>query len=172
MQRFTRNRTKIIAEAGVNHNGDLQMALELVDAAAEAGADYVKFQTFNAKKIANSIAKKAKYQLRSGDASETQLSMLERLELSHDDHQDLVHRCIERGISFLSTPFDEQSLVTLTQKFCLPEIKLGSGEITNAPLLFAAGRSGVKIILSTGMSSRSEERRVGKECRSRWSPYH
>lgn len=156
MKRFSRNKTTIIAEVGVNHNGNLQMAIELVDKAAEAGADYVKFQTFSAKKIATSSAKKAKYQLRSTDVSETQLNMLQNLELSYDDHRALVHRCNVRGISFLSTPFDEESLVTLTRKFGLPEIKLGSGENTNAPLLLAAGRSGVKIILSTGMSSLSE----------------
>lgn len=148
--------TLIIAEAGVNHNGDLTMALELVDKAAEAGADYVKFQTFKATKLASANAKKASYQTRTTDEAESQLAMLQRLELSVGDHETIMARCVEKGVRFLSTPFDLDSLALLTETFALPEIKLGSGELTNAPLLLAAGRSGVRIILSTGMGSLAE----------------
>lgn len=149
-------KTLIIAEAGVNHNGDLAIALELVDKAAEAGADYVKFQTFKATKLASASAKKASYQARTTDGAECQLAMLQRLELSLEDHQAIMARCAEMGVRFLSTPFDMDSLALLTETFALPEIKLGSGELTNAPLLLAAGRSGVRIILSTGMGSLAE----------------
>lgn len=149
-------KTLIIAEAGVNHNGNLNMALELVDKAAEAGADYVKFQTFKATKLASANAKKASYQTRNTDSAESQLAMLKKLELSLEDHQKIMARCDEKGVRFLSTPFDLDSLALLTETFALPEIKLGSGELTNAPLLLAAGRSGAKIILSTGMGSLSE----------------
>ena len=149
-------KTLIIAEAGVNHNGDLGMALELVDKAAEAGADYVKFQTFKATKLASASAKKASYQTRTTDGGESQLAMLQRLELSVADHETIRARCAEKGVRFLSTPFDLGSLALLTETFALPEIKLGSGELTNAPLLLAAGRSGVRIILSTGMGSLAE----------------
>jgi N-acetylneuraminate synthase len=148
--------TLIIAEAGVNHNGDLKMALELVDRAAEAGADYVKFQTFKATNLASSKAKKASYQIRTTDSAESQLAMLKRLELSLENHEEIMTRCAEKGVRFLSTPFDLDSLKLLTSTFGLPEIKLGSGELTNAPLLLAAGRTGTKIILSTGMGSLSE----------------
>lgn len=153
---MTENNTLIIAEAGVNHNGDIGMALELVDKAAEAGADYVKFQTFKASKLASASAKKASYQMRTSDKTESQLAMLQRLELSLESHEAIIMRCAEKGVRFLSTPFDIDSLKLLTETFALPEIKLGSGELTNAPLLLAAGRSGVKIILSTGMGSLAE----------------
>ena len=148
--------TRIIAEAGVNHNGSLKMALELVDVAAEAGADYVKFQTFNADKLASSRAIKAAYQMRATSVSENQLDMLKKLELSIDDHKAIIRRCRDHGIHFLSTPFDLDSLALLTDQLMLPEIKLGSGELTNGPLLLAAGRSEAKIILSTGMGSLAE----------------
>jgi N-acetylneuraminate synthase len=148
--------TLIIAEAGVNHNGSLEMALELVEKAADAGADYVKFQTFKASSLASASAKKAAYQVRTTGSSESQMAMLQRLELSTEEHQAIISRCGERGVRFLSTPFDFESLSVLTDIFGLPEIKLGSGELTNAPLLLAAGRTGVKIILSTGMGSLAE----------------
>lgn len=147
---------KIIAEAGVNHNGSLELALELVDEAANAGADYVKFQTFKAENLASKNARKAKYQTLTTDRDENQFDMLKRLELSVNEHEKILKRCGERGISFLSTPFDIGSLKILTEHFALDEIKLGSGELTNAPLLLAAGRSGAKIILSTGMGSLAE----------------
>lgn len=150
------HRTLIIAEAGVNHNGNLEMALQLVDKAAEAGADYVKFQTFKAASLASPSARKAGYQTRTTDGAEGQLAMLQRLQLSLSDHRAILARCTDQGVRFLSTPFDIDSLALLTESFDLPEIKLGSGELTNAQLLFAAGRSGVKIILSTGMGSLAE----------------
>lgn len=149
-------RCLIIAEAGVNHNGKLDMALELVDRAAESGADMVKFQTFRSAELASKSAPKAGYQQRTTDARESQLDMLRRLELSEDSHHELVKRCNQRGIAFLSSPFDETSLGFLTKGLGQTLIKLGSGELTNGPLLLAAARSGARIILSTGMGTLSE----------------
>lgn len=146
----------IIAEVGVNHNGSLSMALELVDRAAEAGADIVKFQTFRSSELASRSAPKASYQQRSTDPDESQLDMLRRLELSEDAHHAILNRCAERGIQFLSSPFDLASLDFLTRSLGQTLIKLGSGELTNGPLLFAAARAGVRIIISTGMSTLSE----------------
>lgn len=147
--------TLIIAEAGVNHDGSLDKALALVDAAADAGADIVKFQTFNAKALAGGAAKKADYQQRTTDAAESQLAMLERLELPQAAHHTLIARARERGIEFLSTPFDDASLAFLLS-LELPRIKIGSGDLTNAPLLHAAARAGATLILSTGMATLSE----------------
>jgi len=146
----------IIAEAGVNHNGSIEMALELVDRAADAGADFVKFQTFRAKELVSASAAKASYQLRATGAQESQLEMLKRLELSPENHRILIERCQRRGIAFLSTPFDLASLYFLTTELGQPVIKLGSGELTNAPLLLAAARSGVRLIVSTGMGTLGE----------------
>lgn len=146
----------LIAEAGVNHNGDLLTARKLIDAAAEAGADIVKFQSFTADRLASPNARKARYQLRTTGAAESQHAMLRKLELSPEDHRDLIAHCTTRGISFLSTPFDPEGLRMLTKDFNLSRIKLGSGEVTNAPLLLAAARSGKDIILSTGMSTLGE----------------
>ncbi len=148
--------TLIIAEAGVNHNGNLDMALELVNRASEAGADYVKFQTFKSINLASERAKKAKYQVRQSCEDEYQLSMLKRLELSLEDHNAIITLCEQKGIKFLSSAFDEVSLDLLTSTFDLPEVKLGSGELTNGPLLLAAGRSNANVILSTGMGSLAE----------------
>lgn len=150
------HRTLIIAEAGVNHNGSLQMALDLVDRAAEAGADLVKFQTFDAGRLASARAPKAGYQNRTTDAGESQLDMLRRLQLSPEAHRAIIARCAERGIGFLSTPFDEGSLALLVETFGLRQIKLGSGELTNAPLLLACARSEAEVILSTGMGTLAE----------------
>ncbi|MEW6151709.1 MAG: N-acetylneuraminate synthase [Pseudomonadota bacterium] len=147
--------TLIIAEAGVNHDGSLDKALALVDAAADAGADIVKFQTFNAKALAGAAAKKADYQQRMTDATESQLAMLERLELPQAAHHALIARAAERGIGFLSTPFDDASLAFLLS-LKLPRIKIGSGDLTNAPLLHAAARAGATLILSTGMATLGE----------------
>ncbi|PPQ17454.1 N-acetylneuraminate synthase [Bradyrhizobium sp. AC87j1] len=147
--------TLIIAEAGVNHDGSLETALALVDAAADAGADIVKFQTFNAKALAGSAAKKADYQQRTTDADESQLAMLERLELPRAAHHTLIERARERGIEFLSTPFDDASLAFLLS-LKLPRIKIGSGDLTNAPLLHAAAKAGASLILSTGMATLGE----------------
>lgn len=147
--------TLIIAEAGVNHDGSLEKALALVDAAADAGADIVKFQTFNAKALAGSAAKKADYQQRTTGADESQLAMLERLELPQAAHHTLIARAKECGIEFLSTPFDDASLALLLS-LKLPRIKIGSGDLTNAPLLHAAARAGTMLILSTGMATLGE----------------
>lgn len=150
------HRTLIIAEAGVNHNGSLKKALELVDRAAEAGADLVKFQTFDATRLASARAPKASYQTRTTDAGESQLEMLRRLQLSPEAHSQIMALCDERGIGFLSTPFDEGSLSLLVEDFGLSKVKLGSGELTNAPLLLACARSGAEVILSTGMGTLGE----------------
>ena len=153
---MTTARTLIIAEAGVNHNGSLERALELVDSAAAAGADYVKFQTFDAARLASPRARMAEYQVRNGESGEGQLEMLRRLQLSHDDHRAIIERCGGAGIRFLSSPFDEASLRFLVEDLGVREIKLGSGELTNAPLLFAAAQRDVGLILSTGMATLGE----------------
>lgn len=150
------SRTVVIAEAGVNHNGSLKRALELVDAAAAAGADIVKFQTFRAERLASRLAPKANYQKRETGTTESQLDMLRGLELDEDQHRALIRRCAEKGIEFLSTPFDHESLDLLVRTFDLPRLKLGSGDLTNAPLLLAIASSAKPLILSTGMASLSE----------------
>ncbi len=146
----------IIAEAGVNHNGSLDTALQLVDAAADAGADAVKFQTFSADLLVRRNAPKAEYQKQTTGTDESQYEMLRRLELPRAAHETLLERCSARGIDFLSTPFDEESLDFLTDGLGLKTIKLGSGEVTNGPLLLRTARKGVDVILSTGMSTLGE----------------
>ena len=148
--------TYIIAEAGVNHNGSLEMAQKLVDVAASAGADAVKFQTFKAENLAGRNAPKAEYQNQTTDRAESQFEMLKKLELDESAHKVLWEQCRARGIEFLSTPFDFESLDLLARQLDLPRLKLPSGEITNAPLLLAAARTGKSIILSTGMSTLGE----------------
>lgn len=150
------SRTLVIAEAGVNHNGSLQRALELVDAAAAAGADIVKFQTFRAGRLASRSAPKADYQKRETGTTESQLDMLRALELDEAAHRVLISRCAEKGIEFLSTPFDHESLGLLVRTFDLPRLKLGSGDLTNAPLLLAIAMSAKPLILSTGMATLSD----------------
>src|SRR5262245_6140259 len=145
-------RVRIIAEAGVNHDGRLDRALALVDAAAAAGADTVKFQTFSARRLATVDAGMAEYQKRNVGADASQIEMLERLELKQADHARLVERCRQRGIEFLSSPFDMESVRFLVYELQLTTIKIPSGEITNGPYLFALGRSGRRTILSTGMA--------------------
>ena len=149
----------IIAEAGVNHNGDMALAHRLVDVAAEAGADAVKFQTFRAEEIVTGGAQKAAYQKETSGADETQLTMLKRLELDVDAHRDLLAHCREADIDFLSTPFDADSLDMLLQ-LGLPAIKIPSGEITNLPYLRHAGAKGKRIIQSTGMCTTDEVRQA------------
>lgn len=143
----------VIAEAGVNHNGSLDLALRLVDVASEAGADAVKFQTFRATSLASARAPKAAYQVTTTGREESQFEMLRRLELSESMHHAVAERAAERNIQFLSTPFDEASLEFLTETMKLRTIKVPSGEITNGPLLLAVARRASKIILSTGMST-------------------
>jgi N,N'-diacetyllegionaminate synthase len=145
----------IIAEAGVNHNGSLDMAKALVDAAADAGADAVKFQTFKAGKLVTRTAEKATYQKKSGDTGESQHAMLCKLELSNDDHLALISHCGQRGIQFLSTAFDSDSAGFL-DSLSLPFVKISSGEITNLPHLRSSAVPGRPIILSTGMATLGE----------------
>jgi len=150
-------RVLIIAEAGVNHNGSLELALRLVDAAAEAGADAVKFQSFKADKVASAQAAKADYQTRTTGAGESQLEMLRRLELTETDHQVIAARCLERGIRFLSTPFDEES-ADLLHRLGVELFKIPSGEITNTPLLRHVASLGHPLVISTGMADLEEVR--------------
>lgn len=142
----------IIAEAGVNHNGSLTMARQLIDAAADAGADAVKFQTFRAEALVSATAPKAEYQKEATGAAESQFSMLKKLELGEQAHIALATHCRKRGIRFLSTPFDEESVDLLVRRIGVSMIKVPSGEITNGPLLLKAARTHKPIILSTGMS--------------------
>ena len=146
----------VIAEAGVNHNGDMGLALKLIEEAAAAGAHIVKFQTFDAKKLVTAKAPTADYQKRNFDAGATQLKMLQALELSHADHRVLSNRCESLGIEFLSTPFDIESARFLVDAIGVKRIKVGSGELTNAPLILALSRLGLPMILSTGMASLAE----------------
>lgn len=148
--------TFIIAEAGVNHNGDINLAKQLIDIAADAGADAVKFQTFQADRVVSRYAPKAEYQTQTTGKTESQLEMLRQLELSASDHEVLISHAQSRGIQFLSTPFDVPSLHLLTRDLGLKTIKIPSGEITNAPFLLEIARSAERIILSTGMSTLAE----------------
>jgi N,N'-diacetyllegionaminate synthase len=148
-------RTLVIAEAGVNHDGDLDKALELVDAAAAAGADVVKFQTFKAAALATAAAPRAAYQVRQTGSDDSQLSMLRRLELDAAAHAALVAHCATRGIAFLSTAFDDESL-DLLLGLGMPYHKVPSGEITNLPMLRRIGAVGRRVILSTGMATLGE----------------
>lgn len=149
------NRTLIIAEAGVNHNGDPELARKLIDVAAKAGADLVKFQTFNADRQVTRTARKADYQTQTTSSQESQYEMLRRLELSTEMHKELIAYCATRKIGFLSTGFDIESvdlLVSLGQEY----FKIPSGEITNLPYLRHIGHLGKSAILSTGMASLGE----------------
>jgi len=145
----------IIAEAGVNHNGDPGMARALVDAAVHAGADVVKFQTFRAVDLVTEWAPKAPYQLERTDAGESQFEMLRQLELSEEVHRDLIRYCQDQGIIFLSTPFDPGS-ADLLEDLGLPAYKIPSGEVTNLPFIRHIGSKGKPVILSTGMSDLQE----------------
>ena len=145
----------IIAEAGVNHNGDIDMAKKLIDVAAEAGADLVKFQTFNADRLVTESASKAEYQKLSGDGNESQHTMLRNLELTEAMHHELIAHCALRGIGFFSTGFDIESIDMLVS-FGQELFKIPSGEITNLPHLRHIGKLGKEVILSTGMSSMDE----------------
>lgn len=149
------NRTLIIAEAGVNHNGDINLAMQLIDAAAQAGADIVKFQTFSADRQVTRTADKAEYQKRETGSAESQYEMLRRLELTESMHYQLLSHCDERKIEFLSTGFDIESinfLASLNQKY----FKIPSGEITNLPYLRHIGGLNKQVILSTGMATLGE----------------
>ncbi|MEO8679078.1 MAG: N-acetylneuraminate synthase family protein [Vicinamibacterales bacterium] len=147
----------VIAEAGVNHNGSLDTALKLVDAAAEAGADVVKFQTFDPVQLASPAAPRAEYQLRATGSGDSQLSMLQSLTLPLDAYPPLQARARDRGIVFLSTPFDRDSADFL-DSLGLPAFKIGSGDLGNALLLRHVARKGKPMILSTGMANLDEAR--------------
>lgn len=156
------SRITLIAEAGVNHNGDLEKALELVDAAADAGADLIKFQTFSAKSMVTKSAALADYQAQQIGSGKSQLDMLLELELDEAAHHELIKKCHARSIGFLSTPFDLASLDLLTKGLGQRLLKIGSGDLNNGPLLYAAAQTGCDIILSTGMSDLGEiERALG-----------
>jgi N-acetylneuraminate synthase len=145
----------IMAEAGVNHNGDLALARQLVAVAARAGADAVKFQTFSADRLVTQTAPQAAYQIANTGQTESQYAMLRRLELSAEAHQVLQAYCQELGILFLSTPFDEQS-ADLLDGLNVPAFKMASGEITNHPFLAHVARKGRPMIISTGMANLAE----------------
>lgn len=146
----------IIAEAGVNHNGDLQKAIELIDVASKAGVDIVKFQTFKADKIVSKKAKKAKYQSDNiADGDDSQYNMLKQLELNEEDHIRLIEECKQRDIQFLSTAFDVDGIDYLNQ-LGIPFFKSPSGEITNYPYLRRLAEKGKPVILSTGMATLQE----------------
>lgn len=148
----------IIAEAGVNHNGDFNKAIQLIDAAADAGADYVKFQTFKAENIVNPNAKKAEYQIQNMSGEEdTQFGMLKKLEMQDEWYPSLIKRCEEKGIKFLSTGFDIHSIDFL-DTVDIPFYKIPSGELTNKPYLQHIAAKGKDIILSTGMANLQEVR--------------
>jgi N-acetylneuraminate synthase len=156
------SRTFIIAEAGVNHNGSVDMAVDLIDAAHAAGADAVKFQTFNSHRVISQFAVKAEYQISATGGTESQLDMVRKLELDLAAHRTLVAHCGRRGIQFLSTPFDEPSVDLLARELHVPILKIPSGEITNPLLLLKVARSGLPAILSTGMSNLGDiERALG-----------
>ncbi len=150
--------TFVIAEAGVNHNGDRDIAFKLVEVAVAAGADAVKFQTFKADRLASRRAPKAAYQEETTGTAETQLEMLRRLELSHAMHLALRDHCNDLGIEFMSTPFDEASADFLANDVGVRRLKIPSGEITNGPFLLHVARLGLPLIMSTGMSTLYEVR--------------
>ena len=148
--------TLIIAEAGVNHNGDESLAFKLVDAAYDAGADIVKFQTFKAAKLVTASAEQADYQVANNQKKESQLAMLSRLELSYEFHFELVEYCNKLGIEFLSTAFDSESLKFLVNDLKLKKLKIPSGDLTNAPLVLEHAQTGCDLIVSTGMATLAE----------------
>lgn len=150
-----RGRCFLIAEAGVNHNGDPALAHRLIDVAADAGADAVKFQTFRSEQLISVGAPKAAYQRKATGSSESQLEMIKELELSFDDFAALQDHCTQRGLVFLSTPFDHDSVAFL-DRLPVPAIKVPSGEITNFPLLAHIARCTKPVILSTGMATLQE----------------
>lgn len=160
-------RTFIIAEAGVNHNGDIEIAKRLVDAAVQAGADAVKFQTFKTGKLVTAQAKKARYQIKNTRGEETQLKMLKKLELSSQEHKELFHYCRAKNIIFMSTPFDE-GCADMLDRLGMQVFKIPSGEITNKPLIRHIAGKGKPIILSTGMSCLGEVEKAVEWIKGEW----
>ncbi len=151
----TGHRCFVIAEAGVNHNGSPEMAHRLVDQAAAAGVDAIKFQTFRAEAVVTASAPKAAYQTKTTGEG-TQIEMIRRLELGNDVFRELADHARERGLEFMSTPFDQASLAFLVETLDVARLKIASGELTNGPLLLAAAATARPIILSTGMSTEDE----------------
>ena len=145
----------IIAEAGVNHNGSIDLARRLIDEASNSGADAVKFQTFKAENLVTKNSKKAEYQKKTTDKNESQFDMIKKLELDIDAHKELISYCQSKKIIFLSSPFDQDS-VELLNDLGLGIFKIPSGEITNLPYLRSIGRLNKNVILSTGMSDMGE----------------
>lgn len=150
------SKTFIIAEAGVNHNGSIDLAFQLVDAAKEAGADAVKFQTYKTENLVTKKAQQADYQVKNIGEASSQYEMLKSLELGYEEFKSLKRYCDEKDIKFLSTPFDLESVDFLIHYLGIDTIKIPSGEITNAPYLYKIAFSGVKIIISTGMATIDE----------------
>ena len=149
------NRVFIIAEAGVNHNGSVDLAKQLIDVASNSGADAVKFQTFKAENLVSKNTQKAEYQKQTTNASESQFDMIKKLELDVDTHKELITYCQEKNIMFLSTPFDHDS-IDLLESLDFKIYKIPSGEITNLPYLKYLAKLKKKLILSTGMSKTRE----------------
>tara|TARA_B100001250_G_C19710424_1_gene748945 strand:+ start:159 stop:1178 length:1020 start_codon:yes stop_codon:yes gene_type:complete len=149
------SQVKIIAEIGVNHNGDIDLAYKMIDAAVDSGADFIKFQTFETESLVSNNAPKAKYQIENTKTGGTQLDMLKKLELSTKEHYKLIDYCKSKGVVFLSSAFDLTSLAFL-DKINLPFIKIPSGEITNYPYLKAVALMGKPVVLSTGMATMDE----------------
>ena len=150
-------KTLIIAEAGVNHNGSIDTAKKMIDVAATAGADLVKFQTFKAETLVTQSADKAEYQKNLTDASESQFEMIKKLELDHVAHEELIQYCKQKNIQFLSTAFDHDSIDFLAE-MNIPFYKIPSGEITNLPYLRHVASKGKPVFMSTGMSTLEEVR--------------
>ena len=150
----------IIAEAGVNHNGDIGLAYKLIDAAKEAGVDCIKFQTFKTEKVISKNTEMASYQKENLQNEDTQYEMVKKLELSHENFKDLKKYCQKVGIQFLSTPDEEESLDFLVNELQMDTIKVGSGELTNYPYLKKIALKNKDIIISTGMSNLSEIERA------------
>jgi N,N'-diacetyllegionaminate synthase len=159
----------VIAEAGVNHNGDIALAHQLIDAAAEAGADAIKFQTFDAASLASPRALKADYQIRAGRPEESQLEMLRGLELPRAAYPKLIAHAHEKNVIFLSSPFDESSADFLEQ-IDLPAFKIASGEVTNLSFLRHIARKGRPMLVSTGMSQLEEVVRAMDEIEQHGNP--
>jgi len=152
---LTSNKVFIIAEAGVNHNGSIDLAKRLIEVAVNSGADAVKFQTFKAENLVSKNAQKADYQKQTTDAAESQFDMIKKLELDVDTHKELINYCQEKNIMFLSTPFDHES-IDLLSDLGLQTFKIPSGEITNLPYLRHVGSLSKQVVLSTGMSNLEE----------------
>ena len=147
-------KTLIIAEAGVNHNGDINLAKKLIDVAANAGADYVKFQTFKAENLVQKKAKKADYQVKNTGNNDSQFEMLKKIELTYENHTVLIDYCKTKNIKFLSTAFDFESIAFLKDKIDL--YKIPSGEVTNLPYLEKVAKLNLPIVMSTGMATMQE----------------